>query len=87
MGARGLVDEASKMMQEAATDGIRDTVIVSGATKAEHYEMIACTDLIDAAEMLKLRKAEKLLTENRDQEVSTARKLERLGPKLAQAAA
>ncbi len=86
-GAKGLVEEASKVMEEAASDEIRDAMIAGGATKAEHYEMVSYTDLIDGAQMLKLRKAVKLLTENREQEVSTARKLERLAPKLAQAAA
>lgn len=87
MGAKGLVDEASKMMEESGNDEIRDAVIAGGAAKAEHYEMSAYNDLIDGAEMLKMRKAVKLLTENRDQEVSTARKLERLAPKLGKAAA
>ena len=86
-GAKGLVEEASKMLEEAGTDEMRDTVIVGGATKAEHYEMVGYTDLIEGAEMLKLREAVKLLTESRQQEVSTARKLERLAPKLLQAAA
>lgn len=87
MGAKGLIDEASKMMEEAGTDEIRNTVIAGGATKAEHYEMVSYADLIDGAEMLKMRKVVKLLTENREQEVSTARKLERLAPKLGKAAA
>jgi ferritin-like metal-binding protein YciE len=87
MGAKGLVGEASKMMEEAGNDEIRDALIVAGAAKAEHYEMSSYNDLIDGAEMLKMRKAAKLLTENRDQEVSTARKLERLAPKLGKAAA
>ena len=87
MGAKGLVEEASKMMEEAGTDEIRDAVIAGGATKAEHYEMVSYADLIDGAEMLKQRKAAKLLTENREQEVSTARKLERLAPRLGKAAA
>ena len=87
MGAKGLITEASKMMEEAGSDEIRDAVIVGGATKAEHYEMVSYADLIDGAELLKLRKAVKLLTENREQEVSTARKLERLAPRLGKAAA
>jgi hypothetical protein len=37
--------------------------------------------------MLNMRKAVKLLTKNRDQEVSTARKLERIVPTLGKAAA
>ena len=87
MGAKGLVEEASKMMEEAGSDEIRDADIAGAATKAEHYEMVSYADLIDGAEMLKLRKAAKLLTENREQEIATARKLERLAPKLGKAAA
>lgn len=86
-GAEGIIEEGSKAMQEAATDEIRDQFIVGGATKAEHYEMVSYADLIEGAEMLKLRKAVKLLTENRQQEVATARKLERTSPRLAKAAA
>lgn len=87
MGAKGLIEEASKMIEEAGTDEIRDAVIAGGATKAEHYEMAGYADLIDGAEALKLRKAARMLTMNRDQEVSAARKLERLAPRLGRAAA
>ena len=87
MGAKGLIEEASKMMEEAGSNGIRDSIIVGGATKAEHYEMVSYADLIVSAELLKLRHAAKLLTENREQEVSTARRLERLAPRLSKAAA
>ena len=74
-------------MEEAATDEIRDQFIVGGATKAEHYEMVSYADLIEGAGMLKLKKAVTLLTENRAQEVRTARKLERSAPRFARAAA
>jgi ferritin-like metal-binding protein YciE len=86
-GAKGLVEEAGKTMQEAGTDEIRDAFIVGAATKAEHYEIVGYADLIDGAQMLKLKPAVKLLTENREQEVSTARKLERQAPRIAKAAA
>jgi ferritin-like metal-binding protein YciE len=86
-GAEGIIEEGSKAMEEAATDELRDTFIVGGATKAEHYEMVSYADLIEGAEMLKMRKAVKLLTENRQQEVRTARKLERTSPRLAKVAA
>ena len=87
MGAKGLVAEATKMMEEAGSPELRDAVIVGAATKAEHYEMVSYGDLIDGAEMMKKRKAVKLLTENREQEVSTARRLERISPRLGKAAA
>ena len=86
-GADGIIEEGSKAMEEAGTDEIRDTFIVGGAAKAEHYEMVSYADLIEGAELLKLRKAAKLLTENREQEVRAARKLERTSPRLAKAAA
>jgi ferritin-like metal-binding protein YciE len=86
-GAKGIIEEGSKAMEEAATDEIRDQFIVGGATKAEHYEMVSYADLIEGAEMLKMRKAVKLLTENRAQEVRAARRLERTSPRLAKAAA
>src|SRR6267378_868630 len=86
-GAEGIIEEGSKAMEEAGTDEIRDTFIVGGATKAEHYEMVSYADLIEGAELLKLKKAAKLLTENRQQEVRTARRLERTSPRLAKVAA
>jgi len=87
MGSMGLVDEATKMMEEAGTAEIRDAIIAGAATKAEHYEMVSYADLIDGAEMMKKRKAVNLLTTNRDQEVATARRLERISPRLGRAAA
>ena len=87
MGAKGLVGEAKKMMEETESPELRDAVIAGAAAKAEHYEMVGYADLIDGAEMMKKRKAVNLLTKNREQEVLTARKLERLAPKLGKAAA
>jgi ferritin-like metal-binding protein YciE len=86
-GAEGIIEEGSKAMEEAGTNELRDTFIVGGATKAEHYEMVSYADLIEGAEMLKFKKAAKLLMENREQEVRTARKLERTSPRLAKLAA
>jgi ferritin-like metal-binding protein YciE len=86
-GAEGIIEEGSKAMEEAGTDELRDTFIVGGATKAEHYEMVSYADLIEGAEMLKFKKAARLLVQNREQEVRTARKLERTSPRLAKLAA
>lgn len=86
-GARGLIEEATKVMQEAQTPQIRDAVIIGAATKAEHYEMVSYKDLVDGATMLKKRGAARLLSENRDEEVKTARKLERAATRIEKAAA
>ena len=49
--------------------------------------MVGYADLIEGAEMLKMKPAVKLLTENREQEIRTARKLERQSPRIAKTAA
>lgn len=86
-GAKGIIDEGSRAMAEAGTDELRDTFIVGGATKAEHYEMVSYADLIAGATQLGLKQAVKLLAQNRDQEVTTARRLQRTAPRLAKMAA
>lgn len=86
-GAKGLIAEGTKVIGEAGTDELRDAFIAGAATKAEHYEMVAYAGLIDGAEMMKQRKAVRLLTQIRDEEVETARKLERVAPRLGKAAA
>jgi ferritin-like metal-binding protein YciE len=86
-GARGLVEEGSKSMEEAQTPELRDAVIITAATKAEHYEMVAYKDLIDGATLLSMRSAARLLTRNREEEVKAARKLERAAPRIEKAAA
>ena len=81
-GAKGLVEEAAKVMDEAEKDELRDALIGGAAAKVEHYEMVSYADLITGAELMGQRKAVKLLKANRDQEVATARRMERAGPRL-----
>ena len=86
-GAQGLAEEASKLMEGAGTDAIRDMFIVRCALKAEHYEMVSYVDLIDGAESLNLQNAVRLLTQNRAQEVRAARRLEGISERLGKMAA
>lgn len=81
-GAQGLVEEASKMMSEAARPELRDALMGGAAAKVEHYEMVSYADLISSAQLLGKSKAVRFLKENREQEVATARRLERSGPRL-----
>lgn len=81
-GARGLVEETKKVMQEAGRPELRDALIGGAAAKAEHYEMVSYADLITGAQMMGERKAITLLRANRDQEVATARRMQRSGPRL-----
>jgi ferritin-like metal-binding protein YciE len=81
-GAKGLVEEAAKVIEEADRPELRDALIGGATAKVEHYEMVSYADLINGAELMGQRKAVTLLRANRDQEVSTARKAERAGPRL-----
>jgi len=81
-GAEGIVSEGKKAIAEAGSPEMCDSIIAGGATKAEHYEMVSYADLIEAATLLKLRQAVPLLEKNREQEVRTARRLERTSPRL-----
>ncbi len=81
-GAKGLIEEATKVMHEATGDELRDSLIGGAAAKAEHYEMVSYADLITGAEMMGQKKVVSLLKTNRDQEVRTARRMERAGPRL-----
>ena len=86
-GAKGLVDEATKVMEEAGGDEIRDALIGGAAAKAEHYEMVSYADLITGAQLMGKAKVVTLLRANREQEVRTARRMERAGPRLLKRAA
>ena len=81
-GAQGLVAEAEKALSETKSQALKDTLMSGAATKAEHYEMVAYKDLIASAEMMGNPKVARLLERNREQEVRTARRLERAAPRL-----
>lgn len=81
-GALGLVDEANRGLQEAEAPELRDAMIGASAAKVEHYEMVSYADLIHGAELMGKRRAVSLLKANREQEVMTARRMERAGQRL-----
>ena len=86
-GARGLVEEAQRVMSETEKGAVKDTVIGGSATKVEHYEMVSYSDLCDAAELMGKTQVARLLEKNLKQEEKTAQKLERAAPKLLKKAA
>jgi ferritin-like metal-binding protein YciE len=86
-GARGLVEEAQRMMAETEDPAVKDTVIGGAATKVEHYELVSYQDLVESAELMGNKEAARLLEKNRKQEERTAQKLERAAPKLMKKAA
>jgi ferritin-like metal-binding protein YciE len=86
-GARGLVSEAKKMLEETTgAPKVRDCAIASSAEKVEHYEICAYKGLIDSAELMEQREVVSLLQKNLEQEEATARLIEENSPALLEKA-
>jgi ferritin-like metal-binding protein YciE len=81
-GAKGILSEGRKAMEEAAEPALRDTMITGSGAKVEHYEMVSYGDLIRGAELMGKSQIVKLLEINREQEVRTARRMERASASL-----
>jgi ferritin-like metal-binding protein YciE len=84
--AKGLVSDAQKAIQGAASSEIRDTLIDGGLSKVEHYEIASYRGLVTGAEQMSQLEVLRLLQENL-QEEQTAHKLEHLAAQLLQTAA
>lgn len=67
-GAKGLVSEAQKMMEEAGLPEILDSFIGSAAAKAESYEVNAYSGMVTSAELMGQPKVAALLQKNLRQE-------------------
>ena len=86
-GAKGLITEAKKMLEETkGAPKIRDCAIAGSAAKAEHYEISSYRDLIAGAEMMGQNEVVSLLQMNLEQEEATAMLLEQSAPDLLQKA-
>jgi len=82
-GARGLVNEAKKMLEETTgAPKVRDCAIAGAAEKVEHYEICAYKGLIESAERMGQREVVALLQKNLEQEESTALLIEDNMPDL-----
>jgi len=57
-------------------------VITGSGAKVEHYEMVSYGDLTRGAELMGKTQIVGLLTKNREQEVRTARRMERASVSL-----
>lgn len=90
-GARGIVEEARKMMEEAENSAVLDALIAGAAAKVENYEIASYQSLLTGAEHLKTESKDHdekkeqmahkdlaihLLQENMNQEEAMARRLE-----------
>ena len=84
--AQGLVTEAQKAMQDAASDPIRDVLIDTAAAKVEHYKIASYRSLITDAVMMGQTEIQNLLQQNLQQEEQTAQLLEQTAPQLVRKA-
>jgi ferritin-like metal-binding protein YciE len=75
-GAKGLVSEAQKIMEEAEVEEIRDSLIGGAAAKAESYEVNAYSGLIASAKLMGQPRVAALLEKNLRQEQRMQKALE-----------
>lgn len=82
-GIRGIIEEHDRFMEaEEPAEDIIDIFNVVAATKVERYEISVYEGLIRLADLMKLKKLSKLLSQNLKEEEQTAKKLESFGKKL-----
>ena len=68
---KGLIEEASSMMEEEADPEVMDAILIGCAQKVEHYEIATYGTLCTWAKQLGFTKALKLLKQNMAQEKTT----------------
>ena len=90
-GMEGLVEEGKEMIEEEATDDVRDAGLISAAQRVEHYEMAGYGCARTYAELLGDTAGAKLLQKTLAEEEATDQKLTKLATTVinlkAQAAA
>jgi len=74
-GMKGIVDEASSMMEESFDEITMDAVLIASAQRAEHYEIAAYGTLVAWARQMEHQDAAELLQQNLDEESAADEKL------------
>jgi ferritin-like metal-binding protein YciE len=75
---RGLVQEASEMMEEIKTPQVLDAALIAGAQKVEHYEIAAYGSVRALAEACGHQEAAQLLEETLEEEKAADEKLNQI---------
>ena len=78
----GLVEEGSEVIEEDATDDVRDAALIAAAQRVEHYEMAGYGCVRTYAQLLGETKAMKLLQTTLDEEGKTDQALTKLAEKI-----
>jgi ferritin-like metal-binding protein YciE len=76
--AKGLIEEAKSLMDDAEDDDTRDAAIIAAAQKIEHYEIATYGTLRTYAELLGFDEQAELLQETLDEEKETDENLTEL---------
>jgi len=74
-GMKGIVEEASSMMEEPFDENTKDAVLIAAAQRAEHYEIAAYGTLVTWARRMQHDDAADLLQQNLDEESAADEKL------------
>lgn len=83
---KGLIEEASEMMEEGDSSEVMDAALISCAQKVEHYEIASYGTLCTWAELLGYSNALKQLKANMSEEEKTDQALTELAKSVNQAA-
>jgi ferritin-like metal-binding protein YciE len=75
---RGLVDEASEIMEEIKTPQVLDAALIAGAQKVEHYEIAAYGSVRALAEACGYQEVAQLLDETLEEEKEADQKLNQI---------
>ena len=81
-GMKGVLEEGSSMLHEAAEGDIRDVALISAAQRVEHYEMAAYGTVRSYAELLGKPEIARLLEETLEEEKAADQKLTAISQKV-----
>ena len=75
-GMQGIVAERDEFLKEKPSAEILQVFDLGAASKAEHYEIVSYTGLVDMAKLMGQKDVAKLLQENLKQEQAMAKRVE-----------
>jgi ferritin-like metal-binding protein YciE len=75
---KGLIDEASEIMEEIKTPQVLDAALIAGAQKVEHYEIAAYGSVRTLAEACRHQEVAQLMDETLEEEKEADQKLNQI---------
>jgi len=78
----GLLEEGQSLMEEDATDAVKDAALIAAAQKVEHYEIATYGCLRDWAQLLQNDEVARILQQTLDEEGETDKRLSEIAQSL-----